>query len=87
MEDGVTGFVVQNLDEAVQAVGRISTLDRRECRRVFDKRFSGRRMAADYLTIYQRLVDAKNFRTNGDGQAKGRRLIGSEAGAKVVADI
>ncbi|RMF45160.1 MAG: glycosyltransferase, partial [Deltaproteobacteria bacterium] len=56
MENGVTGFVVESLDEAVQAVKRVDGLDRRTCRAVFERRFSSRRMAEDYLYLYRRLL-------------------------------
>jgi glycosyltransferase involved in cell wall biosynthesis len=56
MEDGVTGFVVESMDEAVAAVGRVADLDRRECRRVFEERFSAPRMARDYVELYERLL-------------------------------
>jgi glycosyltransferase involved in cell wall biosynthesis len=56
MEDGVTGFVVHNAGEAVRAVERVSSLSRARCREVFERRFSARRMARDYLAIYRRLV-------------------------------
>jgi glycosyltransferase involved in cell wall biosynthesis len=53
--DGVTGFVVDNLDEAVGAVERIEGLSRYACRRAFEERFDISRMAGDYLAIYRRL--------------------------------
>jgi glycosyltransferase involved in cell wall biosynthesis len=56
LEDGVTGFMVQGLEEAVRTVEQIPTLSRSWCRQVFEERFSASRMADDYLTIYQRLV-------------------------------
>jgi glycosyltransferase involved in cell wall biosynthesis len=56
IEDGVTGFVVDSLEEAVEAVRRVSTLDRRTCRRVFEQRFDSRRMARDYVDVYRRLL-------------------------------
>jgi glycosyltransferase involved in cell wall biosynthesis len=59
MQDGVTGFIVNDIDEAVAAVPRIADLSRRRCREVFEKRFSAERMAADYLAVYQRLVSSK----------------------------
>jgi glycosyltransferase involved in cell wall biosynthesis len=59
MEDGVTGFVVNNIDQAVKAVGKIHTLDRAKVRATFDRRFTSRRMAQDYLDVYQGLIDAK----------------------------
>jgi glycosyltransferase involved in cell wall biosynthesis len=53
VEDGVTGFIVDNIEEAVRAVRRLPELDRREVRRRFEQRFSAGRMASDYLEIYR----------------------------------
>ena len=52
IEDGVTGFVVSSLPEAVEAVKRVEDLDRRACRRSFEERFTAARMAADYARLY-----------------------------------
>src|SRR5262245_24744592 len=67
MEDGVTGFIVDNVDQAVQAVERVAALDRRRCRQVFETRFTDERMARDYLAIYQRILGEHRSaaRTNG----------------------
>ncbi|HEY8515218.1 MAG TPA: glycosyltransferase family 4 protein [Candidatus Binatia bacterium] len=62
IDEGVTGFVVENIDEAVRAVGRLDQLDRRTCRTVFEKRFSAERMAREYVEIYKRLI-ARDRRT------------------------
>ena len=48
-----TGFIVNEIEEAVEAVHRISSIDRRECRREFEDRFTDGHMAQDYLRIYQ----------------------------------
>ena len=56
LEDGVTGFIVENEDQAVSAVQRLHSLDRARIRRTFEERFTGRRMAEDYLRIYRGLV-------------------------------
>jgi glycosyltransferase involved in cell wall biosynthesis len=56
LEDGVTGYIVDSVEEAVQAVPHALALSRRRCRQVFDTRFSACRMAQDYLRIYQRLL-------------------------------
>ena len=56
MEDGVTGFVVTELDAAVEAVRRVSGLPRQACRKVFENRFTATRMANDYIKIYEQLV-------------------------------
>jgi glycosyltransferase involved in cell wall biosynthesis len=57
IEDGVTGFIVETLDEAVRAVAQAPALNRRRCRQVFEERFTAARMACDYLDLYGRLAD------------------------------
>jgi glycosyltransferase involved in cell wall biosynthesis len=52
VDDGVTGYVVANEDEAVKAVEAARALDRREIRRHFDRRFSATAMARRYLDLY-----------------------------------
>jgi glycosyltransferase involved in cell wall biosynthesis len=54
IDDGVSGFVVADEDEAVRAVGRVGELSRRECRRVFEQRFDAARMAREYVAVYRR---------------------------------
>src|SRR5438876_8956443 len=56
MDDGVTGFIVRELDEAAEAVRRVRNLSRARCREVFDKRFTATRMADDYIHMYQRML-------------------------------
>ena len=56
LEDGVTGFVVNGLQAAIAAVGRVPEISREQCRKVFEERFSARRMAHDYVQVYERLV-------------------------------
>ncbi len=58
IEDGVTGFLVRSIEEAVEAVARLPELDRHEIRRRFEQRFSVARMAEDYLQIYAQLARA-----------------------------
>jgi glycosyltransferase involved in cell wall biosynthesis len=58
LEDGVTGFIVDTVEEAVRAVGRIDEIDRGRCRRVFEERFDAGRMARDYLDVYARVARA-----------------------------
>jgi glycosyltransferase involved in cell wall biosynthesis len=59
IEDGVTGFIVDGIEDAITAVERISTLSRKDCRRSFEQRFSASCMAANYLAVYQRLLESK----------------------------
>lgn len=56
MEDGVTGFIVDNQDEAVQAAKNIGSIDRAACRAVFERRFTANCMANHYLQVYERLI-------------------------------
>jgi glycosyltransferase involved in cell wall biosynthesis len=55
VEHGVTGFIVNTIEEAVRAVHRISRLDRAEVRAHFEERFAVERMARDYLAVYRAL--------------------------------
>lgn len=59
MEEGTTGFIVHDLEDAVKAVEKVPTLSRKRCREVFEERFTASRMAKDYLSVYQRLLDRK----------------------------
>jgi glycosyltransferase involved in cell wall biosynthesis len=71
LEDAVTGFIVHSEDQAVGAVRRIGTLDRARIRGEFERRFTARGMAQNYLKLYERLVQARRLpclaiRTVGD---------------------
>ena len=57
MENGATGFIVNEIEQAVEAVGRVRDLSRARCRDVFEKRFTASRMASDYVDVYKRLID------------------------------
>jgi glycosyltransferase involved in cell wall biosynthesis len=56
VDDGVTGYVVDGVDEAVRAVAGLDRLSRTTCRRVFEQRFDAARMARDYLDVYRGVV-------------------------------
>ena len=56
MVDGVTGFVVDDSAGAIDAVKRLREIDRKLCRRHFERHFSVERMAQEYVIIYKRLV-------------------------------
>lgn len=62
IEHGVTGFIVQSVDEAVHAVKRVSEIDRRVCRRQFMERFTARRMCERYIAAYERAIWEKKKR-------------------------
>jgi glycosyltransferase involved in cell wall biosynthesis len=56
IDEGVTGFIVTDEDEAVAAVRRLHELNRRTVRATFDRRWTARRMAEDYVRLYESLV-------------------------------
>ena len=56
VEHGITGFVVDTVDEAIAAVGRLATLDRRAIRARFLERFAIGRMSDAYVDLYGELV-------------------------------
>lgn len=68
IDEGVTGFIVENIDEAAAAVGRVQWLDRRDCRQAFETRFDAARMAEDYVAIYRRLAGDVLEPTGGDSR-------------------
>jgi glycosyltransferase involved in cell wall biosynthesis len=55
INNGVTGFVVDTVDQAVAAVPRAISLDRARVRSAFDARFTAERMANDYVGLYSEL--------------------------------
>ncbi|MGJ4924266.1 glycosyltransferase family 4 protein [Bradyrhizobium sp. HKCCYLRH2060] len=57
IDDGVTGFVVEDELSAVAAVSRLSGLSRARVREQFERRFTARRMALDYLAAYRSLIE------------------------------
>jgi glycosyltransferase involved in cell wall biosynthesis len=63
MEEGHTGFIVEELEDAVEAVRRVPELSRKRCREVFEQRFTATRMAHDYLQAYKRLIGGKQNET------------------------
>jgi glycosyltransferase involved in cell wall biosynthesis len=54
--DGRTGFVVDSIESAVEAVGRLDEISRAECRREAERRFSVERMTRDYVALYKTLA-------------------------------
>jgi len=63
IEDGVTGRVVDSLQQAVAAVGEVSGYDRKRIRQRFERRFSARAMALNYDALYRCLHSLGNIET------------------------
>jgi glycosyltransferase involved in cell wall biosynthesis len=68
IEDGVTGFIVDSVEEAVAAVKRVGTLSRVRCREEFERRFTVQRMVDAYLGVYEELRNARRA-----GESRGTR--------------
>jgi glycosyltransferase involved in cell wall biosynthesis len=56
IDDGVTGFIVDDMAAAITAAARVDRLDRRRIRATFERRFSATRMAKDYVALYERVA-------------------------------
>jgi glycosyltransferase involved in cell wall biosynthesis len=56
LENGLTGSIVESVDEAIAAMDPLLALDRARVRRRFEKRFTAGRMARDYVAIYDQLA-------------------------------
>jgi glycosyltransferase involved in cell wall biosynthesis len=56
IDHGVTGFLVDSVDKAVEAIGRINEIDRAACRAAVSARFTVDRMADRYLEVYRSLL-------------------------------
>ena len=67
MEDGLTGFVFETDDEAIASLSLLHTLDRATVRRRFDQRWTARRMAQDYVDVYEELIEARQPRLRAVG--------------------
>jgi hypothetical protein len=78
IDEGVTGLLVDDMKGAIAAVRRISALSRERVRSRFDQRFSARRMAKDYLRVYDR-VRRMHRRRPGPSAASGRSTAAKAA--------
>ncbi len=56
IQNAVTGFVCEGLEEMTAATQHIAQIDRRQCRRAFEQRFTAERMARDYLQVYEQVL-------------------------------
>ena len=56
IEHGRTGFLVDSVEEAVEAIHRVEEIDRRHCRQAVAERFTVDRMADEYLALYNEIL-------------------------------
>jgi glycosyltransferase involved in cell wall biosynthesis len=62
IEDGVTGYVVESVGEAICRIGSVLALERGQVRRCFEERYTAARMTRDYLAIYAALIEKRAAR-------------------------
>ena len=75
IDDGITGFVCENLSEMVAAVERLGEIDRQRCRASFEERFTADRMARDYVALYERIIEDRGAVTTPKIHALGSDLL------------
>ena len=56
IDPGVSGLIVDSMDEAIRVMPQVLALDRRSVRQKFEQRFSASRMAKDYVQVYRSLI-------------------------------
>jgi len=88
VDDGVTGCIVDNVEQAICALPRVLSLDRGAVRRRFEERFSAARMAQDYVGVYRSLLRTSIRRHRADEQSvrASRPMQASTNGRKPHAD-
>ena len=79
IDEGVTGMIVDNIDQARIALVQVAGLDRRKVRRRFEERFTARRMAKDYVRVYRGLVHRA-------AQVRGPKRISANGGTRISGD-
>ena len=62
VENGLTGHIVDNVEEATVTLSQVMALDRRAVRRRFEERFTATRMANDYVRVYNSLLARTNVK-------------------------
>jgi glycosyltransferase involved in cell wall biosynthesis len=72
IDEGVTGMLVDHVEAAVSAVNKVPRLSRKECRARFEKRFSARRMALDYVKVYKSILQDSEDRESIEGAVETR---------------
>jgi len=72
IDEGLTGFIVDSIDAAANAVERIGQLNRQQVRRRFEARFTAERMARDYVKVYETLSGKAPILVNRRADAAGR---------------
>jgi glycosyltransferase involved in cell wall biosynthesis len=81
IDEGITGFVVDDEGQAIHAIQRLREIDRRRVHERFQKRFTARRMATDYLKQYHSVVNC------GSAEDRRQRLLAGDETSKLTASV
>ena len=69
--DGETGYLVNNVEEAVEAVGKVGEIERRKCRKRVEENFTIERMVDGYEKVYAEIFELERQKK---ARGEGRRL-------------
>jgi glycosyltransferase involved in cell wall biosynthesis len=58
IEHGINGFIVNTMDEAIEAIKNIHKIDRKKVRENFEKRFTVKKMTDEYLNAYKEIISS-----------------------------
>jgi glycosyltransferase involved in cell wall biosynthesis len=61
IENGKSGFLVNNVDEAIETIARIKEIDRAYCRRHVEQHFTVDRMINEYIQVYEMILDSERL--------------------------
>ncbi len=75
VEDGVTGFICESLEDMVAKIDRLPLIHRQRCRQSFESRFTVERMVKDYLAVYERMVTVP-ARSHAVANGRALRMVG-----------
>jgi glycosyltransferase involved in cell wall biosynthesis len=78
MRDGVSGYVVDGLDEAVERTVDALALPRSGCRAYFDERFTARRMALDYVEVFETVIEDRGQSLSAGRAGRGVAAVESD---------
>jgi glycosyltransferase involved in cell wall biosynthesis len=78
IDEGVTGFIVDTVEEGIRAVARVSELSRERCRAVFEERFGVARMASDYAAVYEHLAGSRALANDPAKELRWKTLFASK---------
>jgi glycosyltransferase involved in cell wall biosynthesis len=57
IDDGVSGFIANSVEDIVESINKIDTIPRLQCRATFEKRFTAEVMASNYEQIYRGIIE------------------------------